>query len=191
MSTSWSINSSHQLGSTLFATSPLDCRYPSALSELHSCFIMCFVQTDIMLCSQTLWLSCFMQIVLLVTHISLLLIAKRAIICQDLGDHKDIRDQKDTRQLKTNPLNKCCRKIHKSFFSEHNRVRTATNLLTSRSFFLLCAVLSLWQPFLQSLILFDVVLILPRLGAFTQALMSAIPKVGTNSIYHWHVVSWH
>ena len=119
-----------------------------------------------------------MQIVLLVTHISLLLTAKRAIICQDLGDHKDIRDEKVTRPLETDPLNNCCRKIHKTFCSEHNRVRTATNLLTSRSFFLLCAVLSLWQPFLQSLLLFDVVLILPRLGAFTEALMSAIPKVG-------------
>lgn len=135
--------------------------------------------------SQTHWLSCFMQIVLLVIHISLLLAAKRAIICQDLGD------QKDTRQPETNPLNKCCRNIHKTCFSEHNRVRTATHTLTSRSFFLLCAVLSLWQPFLQSLILFDVVLILPRLGAFTEALISAIPKVGNKFNIAGMFVSWH
>ena len=133
------------------------------------------------MCSQKPSFSCFMQIVLLVIHISLLLTAKRSIICQDfqdLGDHKDTRDQKDIHEHEANPLNECCRKLHKTCFSEHNRVRTATNTLTSRSFFLLCAVLSLWQPFLQSLILFDVVLILPRLGAFTEALISAIPKVG-------------
>lgn len=112
---------------------------------------------------------------LFTVHISLLLVAKRALICRDLGE-QDPAPGFDVAQ-EANPLNKCCRRIHKTVFSEHNRVSEAVRRLTSRTLLLLCSIISIWVPFTQALILFDVIIIWPRLNDTAQALASALPKV--------------
>ena len=116
--------------------------------------------------------SVFLQVGLFVIHIILLVAAKRAILCRDL------RDGNYTPPTNGNSPNKCCGRIHKTCFSEHHRVRTAVHTLSLRIFFLFCAILSFWQPFFQSFILLDVVSIWPRLAYVTNALFTAIPKVG-------------
>ena len=133
------------------------------------------------LCAKTRKHSIFFQVTLFLIHIILLLAAKRTILCRDWGDEEDtptVDDGNYTPPTDDNPPNKCCGRIHRTCFSEHHRVRTAVHTLSLRIFFLLCAILSFWQPFLQSMILFDIVVIWPRLAVITEALFTAIPKVG-------------
>lgn len=115
------------------------------------------------------------QIVLYTVHLSLLLVAKRTLMCRDLGE-QHVAPGFDVDQ-EANPLNRCCRRVHKTAFSEHNRVSDAVSKLVARTVFLVCAVTSIWVPFTQAVILFDIIAIWPRLKDTTQALTSAIPKV--------------
>lgn len=115
------------------------------------------------------------QIALYTVHISLLLVAKRDLICRDLGE-QDVAPGFDVNQ-EANPVNRCCQRLHKTAFSEHNRVSDAVQRLAARTVFLLCTIISIEMPFTQAVILFDIITIWPRLNDTTQALASAIPKV--------------
>jgi len=112
------------------------------------------------------------QVGLFVIHIILL-------VCEESYPLPGLGDGNYTPPTNGNSPNKCCGRIHKTCFSEHHRVRTTVHTLSLRIFFLLCAILSFWQPFFQSFILFDVVSIWPSLAYVTDALFTAIPKVAS------------